>query len=138
MARAPERPRPCLTPARVFAALSDQTRRSIVEQLGAQPATASDLAGFVPVTRQAVVKHLAVLEDAGLVRGTRDGRRVVYELTPEPLRRRGALDVGGRRGVGRAGWPRSPTRSSADAPPPSVRRRRAARVRCAPHQRGRQ
>ena len=69
----------------VFVALADQTRRSIVEQLGAQPATASDLAGFVPVTRQAVVKHLAVLEDAGLVRGTRDGRRVVYELTPEPF-----------------------------------------------------
>ena len=69
----------------VFSALSDQTRRSIVEQLGAQPATASDLAGFVPITRQAVVKHLAVLEDAGLVRGTRDGRRVVYELTPEPF-----------------------------------------------------
>ena len=69
----------------VFVALSDQTRRSIVEQLGAQPATASDLAGFVPVSRQAVVKHLAVLEDAGLVRGTRDGRRVVYELTPEPF-----------------------------------------------------
>jgi DNA-binding transcriptional ArsR family regulator len=69
----------------VFVALSDQTRRSIVEQLGAQPATASDLAGFVPVSRQAVMKHLAVLEDAGLVRGTRDGRRVVYELTPEPF-----------------------------------------------------
>ncbi len=69
----------------VFVALSDQTRRSIVEQLGAQPASASDLAGFVPVSRQAVVKHLAVLEDAGLVRGTRDGRRVVYELTPEPF-----------------------------------------------------
>jgi DNA-binding transcriptional ArsR family regulator len=69
----------------VFGALSDRTRRSIVEQLGARPATASDLAGCVPVTRQAVVKHLAVLEDAGLVRGTRDGRRVVYELTPEPF-----------------------------------------------------
>jgi DNA-binding transcriptional ArsR family regulator len=69
----------------VFVALSDQTRRSIVEQLGARPATASDLAGFVPVSRQAVVKHLAVLEHAGLVRGTRDGRRVVYELTPEPF-----------------------------------------------------
>jgi DNA-binding transcriptional ArsR family regulator len=69
----------------VFVALSDQTRRSIVERLGAQPATASDLAALVPVSRQAVVKHLAVLEDAGLVRGTRDGRRVVYELTPAPF-----------------------------------------------------
>jgi DNA-binding transcriptional ArsR family regulator len=69
----------------VFDALSDRTRRSIVERLGAEPATASDLAGTVPVSRQAVVKHLAVLEDAGLVRGTRDGRRVVYELTPQPF-----------------------------------------------------
>jgi DNA-binding transcriptional ArsR family regulator len=67
----------------VFSALADGTRRAIVEQLGARPATASDLAGVVPVTRQAVVKHLAVLEDAGIVRGTRDGRRVVYELTPD-------------------------------------------------------
>ena len=69
----------------MFDALSDRTRRSIVERLGTEPATASDLAGTVPVTRQAVVKHLAVLEDAGLVRGTRDGRRVVYELTPQPF-----------------------------------------------------
>jgi DNA-binding transcriptional ArsR family regulator len=69
----------------VFSALADGTRRSIVEQLGVRPASATDLAGLVPVSRQAVVKHLAVLEDAGLVRGTRDGRRVVYELTPEPF-----------------------------------------------------
>jgi DNA-binding transcriptional ArsR family regulator len=69
----------------VFEALSDGTRRSIVEQLGARPASATDLAGTVPVSRQAVVKHLAVLEEAGLVRGTRAGRRVVYELTPEPF-----------------------------------------------------
>jgi hypothetical protein len=41
----------------VFVALSDQTRRSIVEQLGARPATASDLAGFVPVSRQAGAGH---------------------------------------------------------------------------------
>ena len=69
----------------VFSALSDPTRRTIVEHLGAEPASASDLAGVVPVTRQAVVKHLGVLEDAGLVRGTRDGRKVVYELTPAPF-----------------------------------------------------
>jgi DNA-binding transcriptional ArsR family regulator len=36
----------------------------------------------LPVSRQAVVKHLGVLEDATLVKGVRDGRRVVYELTP--------------------------------------------------------
>ena len=69
----------------VFSALSDQTRRSIVEQLGAQPATASDLAGFVPVTRQAVVKHLQVLADAGLVTAQRHGREVRYAAAADPL-----------------------------------------------------
>ena len=66
----------------VFDALADPTRRRIVEALGAGPATAGELAAELPVTRQAVVKHLASLADAGLVRGERDGRRVVYRLTP--------------------------------------------------------
>jgi DNA-binding transcriptional ArsR family regulator len=70
---------------RVFAALGDPTRRAIVESLSAQPASASDLVDDVPVTRQAIVKHLAVLEDAGLVAGERDGRRVLYRLTPAPF-----------------------------------------------------
>lgn len=39
----------------------------------------------LPVSRQAVVKHLAVLEAAGLAEGTREGRRVVYRLTPGPF-----------------------------------------------------
>ncbi len=39
----------------------------------------------MPVTRQAIVKHLGVLENAGLVEGERDGRRVVYRLTPAPF-----------------------------------------------------
>jgi DNA-binding transcriptional ArsR family regulator len=54
----------------------------VVERLGAAPATAGEIAAQLPVTRQAVVKHLAVLEAAGLAEGTRDGRRVVYRLTP--------------------------------------------------------
>ena len=70
---------------RVFSALADPTRRAIVESLGAQPSSASDLVTEVPVTRQAIVKHLGVLEDAGLVEGERDGRRVVYRLTPAPF-----------------------------------------------------
>ena len=82
---------------RVFAALGDPTRRAIVESLSAQPASASDLVGEVPVTRQAIVKHLAVLEDAGLVAGERDGRRVLYRLTPAPFTdvARWMVDVGG-------------------------------------------
>jgi DNA-binding transcriptional ArsR family regulator len=69
----------------VFSALADPTRRAIVESLGAQPSSATDLVADVPVTRQAIVKHLGVLENAGLVEGERDGRRVVYRLTPAPF-----------------------------------------------------
>jgi DNA-binding transcriptional ArsR family regulator len=69
----------------VFDALADPTRRRVVELLGRGPATAGELAQSLPVTRQAVVKHLTVLEDARLVHGERDGRRVIYELTPEPF-----------------------------------------------------
>ena len=47
--------------------------------------TASRLAGELPVTRQAVAKHLAALDRAGLVRASRAGRETRYELTPAPL-----------------------------------------------------
>jgi DNA-binding transcriptional ArsR family regulator len=67
---------------RVFAALADPTRCRVVERLGHSPATAGEIAAHLPVSRQAVVKHLAVLEAAGLAEGTREGRRVVYRLTP--------------------------------------------------------
>lgn len=69
----------------VFDALADSTRRRIVERLGRGPATAGEIADDLPVTRQAVVKHLVVLENAGLVLGERDGRRVVFRLTPAPF-----------------------------------------------------
>ena len=57
----------------------------MVEQLGRAPATAGEIAAHLPVSRQAVVKHLGVLEAAGLAEGTREGRRVVYRLTPGPF-----------------------------------------------------
>jgi DNA-binding transcriptional ArsR family regulator len=76
---------PARSPDRVFDALADPTRRRIVERLGRAPATAGELAQRLPVTRQAVVKHLTVLEEAGLATGERDGRRVVYRLTPGPF-----------------------------------------------------
>jgi DNA-binding transcriptional ArsR family regulator len=76
---------PARTPDHVFDALADPTRRRIVEQLGRAPATAGQLSERMPVTRQAVVKHLAVLEGAGLAVGERDGRRVLYRLTPAPM-----------------------------------------------------
>ena len=69
----------------MFDALADPTRRRIVERLGRAPASAGEISSALPVSRQAVVKHLALLEDAGLVRGERDGRRVVFRLTPGPF-----------------------------------------------------
>ena len=73
---------PARAPDRVFAALADPTRCRVVERLGRAPATAGEIAAELPVSRQAIVKHLAVLEAAGLAAGARDGRRVVYRLTP--------------------------------------------------------
>jgi DNA-binding transcriptional ArsR family regulator len=70
----------------VFAALADPTRRQVVQALSRQPElTASRLAGELPMTRQAVTKHLAALDRAGLVRGRREGREQRYTLTPAPL-----------------------------------------------------
>ena len=70
----------------MFAALADPTRRQVVRTLSQQPdLTASSLAGELPMTRQAVTKHLAALDRAGLVRGHREGREMRYSLTPAPL-----------------------------------------------------
>ena len=70
----------------MFAALADPTRRQVVRTLSLEPdLTASHLAGELPMTRQAVTKHLAALDRAGLVRGRREGREMRYSLTPAPL-----------------------------------------------------
>lgn len=70
----------------VLLAMSDPTRRRVLEALAEEgTASATLLAGRLPVSRQAVVKHLRVLEDAGLVSGARAGREVRYEVRPEPL-----------------------------------------------------
>ena len=70
----------------MFAALADPTRRQVVRTLSQQPdLTASSLAGELPMTRQAVTKHLAALDRAGLVHGRREGREMRYSLTPAPL-----------------------------------------------------
>lgn len=71
---------------RVFAALGDPGRRSLVEAVAARGSTtATELAAELPVTRQAVAKQLGALADAGLLRATRIGRETRYEVTPEPL-----------------------------------------------------
>jgi DNA-binding transcriptional ArsR family regulator len=70
----------------VFAALGDPTRREGLEQVAARgDATATELAAALPVTRQAVAKHLNVLAGAGLVQARRQGRETRYAPTPEPL-----------------------------------------------------
>jgi DNA-binding transcriptional ArsR family regulator len=70
----------------VFVALADPTWRQLLELLGEQAAaSATALAGQLPVTRQAVVKHLAILQQSQLVSRHRDGREVVFTVRPERL-----------------------------------------------------
>lgn len=70
----------------VFGALSDPTRRALLTAIAAHPAaTATELAAELPISRQAVVKHLGALTEAGLLGRTRAGREVRYRFTPGPL-----------------------------------------------------
>jgi DNA-binding transcriptional ArsR family regulator len=69
----------------VFAALADPTRRAVLEYVARGDATATEIAAALPVTRQAVSKHLGVLEGAGLVRARRAGRENRFSPTPAPL-----------------------------------------------------
>ncbi len=70
----------------VFAALADPTRRGILLVLaGGTAGTASELARTLPISRQAVSKHLAALSEAGLVESERNGRETRYRPTPAPL-----------------------------------------------------
>ena len=75
-------------PAPVFAALADPTRRAVLQAISVAPtgsATATELASQLPVSRQAVVKHLQALADAGLVAAERHGREQRYRVTPGPI-----------------------------------------------------
>ena len=70
----------------LFAALADPTRWRVLTLLAERgEATATTLAGELPVSRVAVVKHLAVLDRAGLVEGRRRGREVRYTVRPDRL-----------------------------------------------------
>jgi DNA-binding transcriptional ArsR family regulator len=70
----------------VFGALSDPTRRRLLSLLGDRgEASATELARDLPVSRQAVVKHLGALSGAGLVASRRQGREVRFRPTPEPM-----------------------------------------------------
>jgi ArsR family transcriptional regulator, cadmium/lead-responsive transcriptional repressor len=70
----------------LLSAVADPTRRRVLDVLlGRGEATATMLAGELPVTRQAVAKQLAVLDRAGLVEGRRRGREVRYAVRPQQL-----------------------------------------------------
>jgi DNA-binding transcriptional ArsR family regulator len=72
--------------ARVFAALGDETRLSLVAKLcGGQPHSISQLTEGSKLTRQAITKHLRVLESAGIVHSVRTGRESRFEFDPEPM-----------------------------------------------------
>ncbi len=77
--------RPSSRPDAVFSALADPTRRDVLSHLAQSAATATELAATVPVSRQAVVKHLQSLGAAGLVTSAREGREVRYHLEAAPL-----------------------------------------------------
>ena len=73
-------------PDAVFAALADPTRRRVLRLVAERgPTSATLLERELPVTRQAIVKHLAVLNRAGLVTGQRTGQEVRYALVPGSL-----------------------------------------------------
>jgi DNA-binding transcriptional ArsR family regulator len=70
----------------LWSAVADPTRRRVLDVILAQgEATATTVAGELPVSRQAVAKQLAVLDRAGLVEGRRRGREVRYAVRPEGL-----------------------------------------------------
>jgi DNA-binding transcriptional ArsR family regulator len=73
--------------ARVLAALGDETRLQLVARLAAgEPLSISRLVTGTRITRQAVTKHLRVLEKAGVANGSRRGREHVWSLNPAQLR----------------------------------------------------
>ena len=72
--------------AAVFAALGDETRLALLARLSAgQPRSIAELTHGTRLTRQAVTKHLRVLEQARIVHATRQGRESLFDLTPQPL-----------------------------------------------------
>ncbi|HEV2502765.1 MAG TPA: metalloregulator ArsR/SmtB family transcription factor [Mesorhizobium sp.] len=82
-------PRQMPSPAvvdRIFRALSDPTRRSVLERLSAQPASVSELAAPYGMALPSFVEHLKVLEGSGLVRSRKTGRVRTYELAADQLR----------------------------------------------------
>jgi len=69
----------------VLQALSDESRRTMLERLRQRPATAGELADLLPIARPGVSRHLRVLREAGLVDVRKEAQRRIYSLRPQPL-----------------------------------------------------
>lgn len=69
----------------VLQALSDPSRRTVLDTLASGPATAGELAALLPIARPGVSRHLRVLREAGLIEARRQAQRRIYSLRPEPL-----------------------------------------------------
>jgi DNA-binding transcriptional ArsR family regulator len=69
----------------ILPALSDESRRTMLETLAGGPATAGELAALLPIARPGASRHLRVLREAGLVEVRQQAQRRVYSLRPEPL-----------------------------------------------------
>ena len=72
-------------PQRLFAALGDERRTTIVDLLAQRDRTVSELAATLPITLQGTLKHLGVLERAGLVSRSKQGRTVTVHLEQQRL-----------------------------------------------------
>ncbi|RIK10538.1 MAG: transcriptional regulator [Acidobacteria bacterium] len=83
------RPVPAAPPSPVArcAALADETRWEVLRRLGQEPLSASELAETMPVSRQAIARHLGVLLEVGLVEQAREGRQVRYRALGQQLTR---------------------------------------------------
>lgn len=105
--------------AAVFEALADPTRRAVLRDVAEQgPRTATELAAELPVSRQAIAKHLAVLRGAGLVAPARTGRETRFTATLAPLAEAGRwLDRTGRAWEGRLARLEVRAREKGSAPP---------------------
>lgn len=89
------------SPVTLCAALADDTRWTILTLVGERARSASELAAEVPVSRQAIAHHLAILAEVGLVESAREGRQIRYRALGQPLTRLARdLDAIGR------GWDR--------------------------------
>ena len=69
----------------VLLALSDSSRRTMLEALRQGPATVTELSELLPIARPGVSRHLRVLREAGLVEARQEAQRRIYSLKPEPL-----------------------------------------------------